>query len=75
MHGASVVLHATRPALLASSMVCICRVLPELKPYQPNQRKKIPKTQRGTLGNKVVFVGWVPAILSGADGDRAHQCP
>merc|ERR1740138_1793467 len=48
-HGARVVLAATRPAVAAVALSCIEPVLPGLKPYQPNQRKKVPRTQKGML--------------------------
>mmetsp|Transcript_52024 Transcript_52024/g.113192 ORF Transcript_52024/g.113192 Transcript_52024/m.113192 type:complete len:208 (-) Transcript_52024:639-1262(-) len=47
--GESVVLTATMPARLAVSASCMDPVLPGLKPYHPNQRQNVPKTQKGTL--------------------------
>merc|ERR1711939_1041935 len=47
--GARVVFTATRPALYASSLVFMDKVLPGLNPYHPNQRQKVPKTQNGML--------------------------
>mmetsp|Transcript_80674 Transcript_80674/g.246611 ORF Transcript_80674/g.246611 Transcript_80674/m.246611 type:complete len:255 (+) Transcript_80674:235-999(+) len=48
-HGESVVFTATKPAELAVALSCIDPVLPGLKPYHPNQRKNVPRTQKGTL--------------------------
>eukprot|EP00971_Amphidinium_carterae_P349899 6491286-Amphidinium_carterae.1 len=38
--GDKVVFAATRPAVLAAPTSCIDRVLPGLKPYHPNHKKK-----------------------------------
>merc|ERR1719379_1918664 len=54
MQGASVVLTATRPAVCAVPSSCIESVLPELNPYHPNHRQKVPSTVNGMLcGAKV----------------------
>merc|ERR1719384_1384154 len=65
--GARVVLHATRPALLASPTLLIDNVLPGLKPYQPNQRKKVPRTQKGTL--------WAAKSFSWFGSQRSLRSP
>mmetsp|Transcript_20463 Transcript_20463/g.64336 ORF Transcript_20463/g.64336 Transcript_20463/m.64336 type:complete len:263 (+) Transcript_20463:176-964(+) len=46
---ASVVFMATWAAIKPFSMVCIANVEPQLKPYQPNQRMKVPRMMRGWL--------------------------
>mmetsp|Transcript_123334 Transcript_123334/g.349446 ORF Transcript_123334/g.349446 Transcript_123334/m.349446 type:complete len:213 (-) Transcript_123334:587-1225(-) len=46
-HGEIVVFTATSPAWCAEDAVCMARVLPGLKPYHPNQRMKVPRTQNG----------------------------
>jgi len=40
---------ATKPASVAVVEVEKLKVDPQLKPYHPNQRKKVPKTQNGML--------------------------
>mmetsp|Transcript_44407 Transcript_44407/g.102607 ORF Transcript_44407/g.102607 Transcript_44407/m.102607 type:complete len:234 (-) Transcript_44407:923-1624(-) len=44
-----VVFMATCPAMNPFSIVSMASVEPQLKPYQPNQRMKVPRTMRGWL--------------------------
>merc|ERR1719486_92888 len=54
MHGASVVFTATIPAVWAAPWSCMLKVLPGLKPYQPNHRAKVPRTIKGTFQKQIL---------------------
>mmetsp|Transcript_7810 Transcript_7810/g.24871 ORF Transcript_7810/g.24871 Transcript_7810/m.24871 type:complete len:208 (-) Transcript_7810:591-1214(-) len=75
-HGESVVFAATRPAVCAVASSCIEPVLPALKPYQPNHRKKVPSTQKGMLcPSKAVASAASQRPLRGPTATAPHSAP